>query len=917
MAHKNKVGASVALAMALTLALLVMAQGIGRADDEPTVTIQEWQGTRPLVNLFDVQFPADGSTGYVVGERGTILKTTDSGLTWQVQNSGTDASLRSVYFPVDAQVGYAIGDRRTLLKTVNGGRTWTKLEVRYQFATPTPFPTPFPTETPTATMTPVATPVGPTPTATPTRTPFPTATPSPLLGNLSAMYFVDAQRGFLAHFDFPGGVLRTVDGGRTWVRLPPLPQPALLTNIYFLPDGQTGYASGLSFPSFGGVIYKSSDGGVTWRTVFTPGSSLQIVALHFPTGQTGYAVGGRFSRTGIESVILKSVDGGETWSEFPIGLGATLTDVRFLDDYTGFVVGTGGLILTTTNGGASWSTISSGTEGSLFALSLSPDGSAAYAVGASGIVLRSLDGGITWSVPGASLRTLRGVHFPADAITGYAVGDFGAILKTIDGGQTWQPQVSGTTNALFGVRFSDVSTGYAVGTFGTVLKTTNGGLSWRTLPRPTQRTLFSVHFASDLNVGFVVGALGTVLKTADGGESWRQVSVEFPAPPPSLTPDQLPVPPPDLDVVQLDSQGRTGYIVGHRGVILKTTDGGETWALQNSGTIEDLHAAHFIGNLEQGYAVGGTSFFGAGVGVILKTSDGGMSWQRLPVPQVSVLLGVSTSGDRVTAYVVGERGTILKSMDSGATWELQTVQGQPTLNAVHFPRDAMNGFIVGSNGTILRTDDGGLLPLPTMSAKLTWQLPPGATQYHLQVVPANNDGPGINLIRNAESSYTIPPPALGQGNYILLPGMTYSWRVRFTDASVAIGEADARWGSWSSWRIFRTPAPNSATISPVFPANGASIASTVPIAIRWDNASGNIFYYEVQVSPDPNFETDPAKAKAAVWWNLVHGGVTNPLNSWTTPQLQPATTYHWRVRPRVQGDGTPVAWSQTWSFRTP
>lgn len=37
-------------------------------------------------------------------------------------------------------------------------------------------------------------------------------------------------------------------------------------------------------------------------------------------------------------------------------------------------------------------------------------------------------------------------------------------------------------------------------------------------------------------------------------------------------------------------------------------------------------------------------------------------------------------------------------------------------------------------------------------------------------------------------------------------------------------------------------------------------------------------------------------------------GLTQPLNSWTTRALTPGVTYYWRVRPRVQGDGTPVAW---------
>jgi hypothetical protein len=103
----------------------------------------------------------------------------------------------------------------------------------------------------------------------------------------------------------------------------------------------------------------------------------------------------------------------------------------------------------------------------------------------------------------------------------------------------------------------------------------------------------------------------------------------------------------------------------------------------------------------------------------------------------------------------------------------------------------------------------------------------------------------------------------------------------------------------------------------VFPADGAAVADTRPPALTWTHPSPNLFYWEVQVSLDPRFTTDPGAATSFVWWNLVHGGQTTPPNSWVTPLLEPGQTYYWRVRPRVQGDGTPVAWGPTWSFTTP
>ena len=70
-----------------------------------------------------------------------------------------------------------------------------------------------------------------------------------------------------------------------------------------------------------------------------------------------------------------------------------------------------------------------------------------------------------------------------------------------------------------------------------------------------------------------------------------------------------------------------------------------------------------------------------------------------------------------------------------------------------------------------------------------------------------------------------------------------------------------------------------------------------------------------RADPSPA-NTDPETATDAVWHNLIHGGITSPPNSWQTPELEPGAQYYWEVRPRVQGDGTPVDWSKTFEFRT-
>src|SRR5262249_27253380 len=133
----------------------------------------------------------------------------------------------------------------------------------------------------------------------------------------------------------------------------------------------------------------------------------------------------------------------------------------------------------------------------------------------------------------------------------------------------------------------------------------------------------------------------------------------------------------------------------------------------------------------------------------------------------------------------------------------------------------------------------------TMQVTVAWNLPAGATQYQLQVVPVNGDGPGIDLIRNAEGWYTIPAAPY---SYIMLPGMTYGWRVGASDKRTSAGPADSSWGPWSDTRAFRTPSTSSDGEQPVAPPDGAHLPDATPTLLQWSHPDRAIFYYEVQVS---------------------------------------------------------------------
>jgi hypothetical protein len=103
----------------------------------------------------------------------------------------------------------------------------------------------------------------------------------------------------------------------------------------------------------------------------------------------------------------------------------------------------------------------------------------------------------------------------------------------------------------------------------------------------------------------------------------------------------------------------TGWVVGGRGTILKTTDGGANWNAQTSGTTEWLFSVHFIDN-NIGWAVGYN-------GKILKTTNGGTNWNSQTSGTTAELESVYFT-DNNTGWAVGWDGTILHTTNGGVSF---------------------------------------------------------------------------------------------------------------------------------------------------------------------------------------------------------------------------------------------------------
>ena len=150
-----------------------------------------------------------------------------------------------------------------------------------------------------------------------------------------------------------------------------------------------------------------------------------------------------------------------------------------------------------------------------------------------------------------------------------------------------------------------------------------------------------------------VGEQGVVLLSDDDGSTYRQAQM-------------MPVRSMLTSVSFADE--RTGWIVGHWGVILKTSDGGETWTLQRSEINNDqpLFAVYFK-NTQEGWAVGLWA-------LILHTNDGGETWTNVSLPpfrgekKADHNLYAIFGSPRGDLFITGEKGLVIRSIDSGITW---------------------------------------------------------------------------------------------------------------------------------------------------------------------------------------------------------------------------------------------------------
>ncbi len=572
-----------------------------------------WQEPTPVGNYFyDVQ-RLDATTLVACGSDAGVLKSTDSGATWSVIHDARDGKaddMESVCF-VNATTGWTAGGGPNLLKTSDGGNTWVHQEVDY-------------------------------------------------FANVQAVYFLDELRGWA------GGsgrvIYYTENGGDTW-NSAPVTQSNFITDIHFA-DENSGWAVANL-----GVLYYSSDGGLTWNEQVS-GTTATLKRLDFFDADTGWAVG-------ASGTLLKTINAGGTWVAQTTNTNALLNDVEFFDAFTGLAVGQG-VILKSVDGGASWTQTGAFGEDMLDGVSYLDESTIAVS-GQSGTILISTDGGENWQPYGTRVADywLTKIEF-TDESNGWAGGIEGGVLRTTDGGENWE-KVLQMRWGVDDIETLDNETAYLLSWQKELFFTDNGGISWDTLEvGEVSGTTPYMSFPS-VSVGYVTGTYGgtPLVKTVDGGVSWTAID-------PGASAAFF------RDVFFIDED--TGWLGGIDGVVLSTTDGGDNWTEHNVGVTEDVTQIYFE-DANRGWAIAGRH--------LLKTSNGGASWTNLnPFGQPNfVRFEIAENSVIWASAISGLDNQVLYSVDGGVTWFEEALPLNSLVSDLAFT-DRNKGWVCTGQGFI-------------------------------------------------------------------------------------------------------------------------------------------------------------------------------------------------------------------------
>jgi len=251
--------------------------------------------------------------------------------------------------------------------------------------------------------------------------------------------------------------------------------------------------------------------------------------------------------------------------------------------------------------------------------------------------------------------TLTGVDFGSDT-QGWAVGHSGVILHSEDAGETWKLQLTGVQALEIAIQTKEDQAAAMEERIEAAPEAEKGDLEWA-----LDDILFTMeNMQSDLDIGPVNPLL----------DVWFE-------------------------------NDNHGFVVGAYGMILRTTDGGESW--QDWAPRLDNATNFHLNGVTQ--ITGGALVVVGESGQIHVSVDGGQTWERRESPYEGSLFGVIGTGQVNEILAFGLRGNMLFSSDLGKSWRVVPSTADATLNDGIVVDDGRI-ILVGNGGVVLTSGNG-------------------------------------------------------------------------------------------------------------------------------------------------------------------------------------------------------------------
>ena len=463
---------------------------------------------------------------------------------------------------------------------------------------------------------------------------------------------------------------------------------------------------GREFDKTKGVVYKTIDGGENWTALWRGNNLARYIWINPINPDVIYISTGIFDREAADSDsttnkpggegVVKSIDGGQTWSPVNNGLRNLYVGTLFMhpENPDILLAGTGnnayyegGGVYLTTNGGKSWQAVVPNENINAVEFALS-NPNIAYA-GSAGAVYRSSDRGETWHKVSTSedgwgslgVRAGFPIDFQVDPRNSnrvFANNYGGGNFLSIDDGRTWTVASDGYTGAqvrAIAVDPADPATVYAAARSG-FFTSTDGGDSWIGLNTPPAFHL-----------------------------EWNAVAVD------PTNPQHL------LASNNWDP------------IILQSDNGGRMWNWSGDRLVEGIgwRVFAFAPSDTRTIYAGSSAFYSAGVfdnrmlaaGVYI-SRDGGATWNSandaISAKANIIDICVDPSDPQIVYSATGTNG-LLKSSDAGGSWTAMNVAA-PTIMAlsvaVH-PVDSKIVYVGLAHSGLYRSDDAGTTWQPSMN----------------------------------------------------------------------------------------------------------------------------------------------------------------------------------------------------------